>query len=367
MIVSDIVTQLVLLLPPLTPEFTKDVNITGITSSGTTATATTAEAHEFVQGAPVAVSGADTPIAAASGGLTRLLTIGTLVTDTDHDLTKPSNRDLDITISGATQDEYNGTFAVIQIVNRRTIKFTMEDAGASPATGSPILHGAESAFRGYNGIFQVLNVPSPNSFTYTIQNAIPTAIGSAIVARGKPRIAAAVDLKSADEAYTKQLTDDWWLFVSLDNVGASKSRNIQSDATDNQPRNSEYRQQIIQPFTLYLFIPTKDELAARAARDDAEQMFRNLCKSLLFSSFDSQLFVGNQGTVQFTRHGSIRYMGTYYIHGYSFEQTVDLTFDDTVGEDVSVALRDIIYTLGPDFGTEDEILGANVDLDDTPL
>jgi hypothetical protein len=116
-----------------------------------------------------------------------------------------------------------------------------------------------------------------------------------------------------------------------------------------------------------LFIPTKDEIAARAARDAAEVMFRSLTKSLLFSSFNSQLYVGNQGTVQFRNHGSVSYQGTHYVHGYSFEQTVDLTFDDTVGEDVSVALRNIIYTLGPDFGTKEDILGADVDLDETPL
>ncbi len=368
MIVSDIVTQLSLLLPPLTSHFTDDVEVTGITSSGVVATATTAKKHNFKQGQPVAISGADTPI---SSSITRVLTIGTIVTSTDHDLTKRDDQTLNITISGASSSigstAYNGTFPVIEIPNRRTIKFTMLNLGESPAEGPIVLEKAESAFRGYNGIFSVTDVPSPNSFTYTIQNSIPNAIGSSIVARGNPRISATVDAKSANESYTKQNDGDWWLFVSLEDVAGSKSRYIQSDATDNQPRNSEYRQQIIQPFTLYLFIPTKDEIAARAARDAAEVMFRSLTKSLLFSSFDSQLFVGNQGTVQFRNHGSVSYQGTHYVHGYSFEQTVDLTFDDTVGEDVSVALRNIIYTLGPNFGTGDVILGADVDLDETPL
>ena len=365
MIVSDIVTQLSLLLPPLTSAFTDEVRVTGITSNGTIATATTADKHKLVQGQPVAISGANTPI---SCSMTRVLSIMTLVTSTDHDLTKSSEQTLNVTVSGATNFLYNGTFPVIEIPNRRTIKYNLGfDLGESPALGSTVLEKAESAFRGYNGIFPVTEVPSPNSFTYTIQNAVPDAMGSSIVARGNPRISATVDVKSANESYTKQNKGDWWLFVSLEDVTGSKSRYIQSDATDNQPRNSEYRQQIIQPFTLYLFIPTKDEIAARAARDAAEVMFRSITKSLLFSSFNSQLFVGNQGTVQFRNHGSVSYQGTHYVHGYSFEQTVDLTFDDTVGEDVSVALRNIIYTLGPDFGTKEDILGADVDLDETPL
>ena len=366
MIIEDVVAQLVLLLPTLTPEFTQDAPITGITSAGTVATATTASAHGFLPGHPVSISGADTPITISS--LTRLVTIGTLVTATDHDLTKLPSAVLSITISGANGADYNGTFDVIQVVNRKTIKFTMADAGASPDVGgTPILHGAESLFRGYNGVYVIGSVPTTTTFTYTIQNAIPTAIGSSIVARGNPRIAGVADVKTANESYTKQVAGDYWLYVALDDVSGSKSRHIQTDATDNQPRNTEYRQQIIQPFTLYLFIPTKDERAARAARDNAERMFKNLARSLLFSSFDSQLYVGEQGTVQFRSHGAIGYQGTHYVHGYSFEQTVDLTFDDTVGEDANVALRDIAYTLGPDFGTKVVQMNANTDLDDTPL
>jgi hypothetical protein len=102
-------------------------------------------------------------------------------------------------------------------------------------------------------------------------------------------------------------------------------------------------------------------------RDDAEDLFRPICRSLLFSAFDSGLHVGEQSPLQFVQHGFSSYNTAFYIHAYQFEQTVDLTFDDTVGYDLDVAFRDITLDIKVDIGTGEPSLTADIDLDEEPL
>lgn len=363
--VSDVVTQLQVRLPQLTDKFTTDVSIASITRSSTVMTAICNGKHGLKTGSAVAIEGAIAPIPITS--LTRSGVVGTLATTTDHDLTEPIAPT--ITISGATEAEFNGEFTRLAVSNRKTITFTMADSGATTATGSPVLENAESALRNYNGTFQVDSVPNENTFTYThaVTN-LPDPIGT-ITARVNPRISAAINIDRAAAGYTSQPVNKYWLFVVIESVDASKSRQIASDATDNLQRGNFFRQQILQPFTLYVFIPVTREIAARGSRDLAEELFQPLCQAVLFHQFDSQLDVGAQGPVQFVTHGVFSYDTALYVHAYSFEQVVDLSFDDTVGPFEDVAFRDIDLTIFPDVGggTGISFVDIDIDLDDVPL
>lgn len=84
---------LIMLLDSIT---TKGGTVSSITRSSTTATVTTAAAHNFVAG------------------------------DT-------------VTISGATQTEYNGTFTVLAAPTSTTFTYTVSGTPATPATGSPAI------------------------------------------------------------------------------------------------------------------------------------------------------------------------------------------------------------------------------------
>ncbi len=243
------------------------------------------------------------------------------------------------------------------------------DRGLTRASGSPALLNAESALRTYNQTFQVESTPSASVFTFAhAVTTLPNPTGT-IVARANPRISAAITVDRAIQAYTQMTKKDRWLFVVLGDVVASKSRQIASDAIDNLQWGNEFRQQIIQPFSLFVFFPVEDEIAARLSRDDAELLFRPLCQSVLFSSFDSGLHVGAQHPVQYAGHGVFRYNTAVYIHGYEFQQVADLVFEDTVGPDLDVAFRDIDLTLFPDPGgaTGASFLDVDIDLDDEPL
>ncbi len=333
----DIVKGLAALLPQQTALFTDDVAVVSLVRAGTVITVTTTTDHGLEVGDSVAITGAVTQIPIIDMG--RSGTVGTLETGQDHDLTNAVAPT--ITISGATESEFNGTFTRLNIDTRTKITFTMADSGPTVATGSPILEGAESPLRDYNTTYSVDTVPSTTTFTITqTDTTLLDPIGT-ITARIKPRISAGVNPDRLMASYTEKSVDELWLFVVLDDVTASKSRNIRSDAVDNIMRGSNFRQQIIQGMTLYLFVPASTEIAAAAARDQAESLFRAICQSVLDTQFDSGLFEQFLGSIQFVAHGAFAYNTSVYVHGYTFQQVVDLYEQDTVGPDLDVAFRDI--------------------------
>ena len=361
---SDIINQLAIVLPKFSDNFTSNINVTSLTRSGTTVTANTAAAHNRSVNEQVNIIGAQTPIVIST--LTRLGTVGTLETSSDHDMTE--NFSATVEISGATEAEFNGTFNLINVKNRRKITFVMADAGPTTATGSPLLLNGSSIFKDYNGLYKITSTPTTTSFTYEITDAtLYTPASGTIKAKSEPRISGAISVERIVQAYTKQPQSEYWAFVVMGDVAASKSRKIESDATDNQQRSNEFRQQIIQPFSIIVAIPVTSEIAARAARDESEDIFRDICRAVLFKKFDSQLFVGAQNPVQFVDHGFTAYNTAFYMHTYNFEATADITFDDTVGYDDDVAFRDIILNMTLDLGTEEDPVTANIDLDDEPI
>jgi hypothetical protein len=358
---SDIVNQLAVLLPAKSDKFTDNFNITSLTRSGTTVTATTGTAHGKAIGDQVNVVGALTPLTIAS--LTRAGEIGTLVTDNNHDMTEGFS--IDVELVGSTEAEFNGTFVVLTVPNRKTVTFTTVDTGPTVATGSPLLNNGSSALQQYNGLHNIDTVPSTTTFTYEIiDTTLFSPAAGTISARAAPRISAAVTNEAALQAYTVQTDDNLCAFVVLGDVTASKSRKIDSDANDNIQRSNNYRQQLIYPFTVFVFFPSSTQIAGRKARDDAEDIFLPLCQSLLGSSLDSGLFAGAQNPINFVDHGTADYKSAYYVHAYNFATVADLTFDDTIGYDEDVAFRDIVTGMTINIGTEEDALTANIDLDD---
>lgn len=362
----DIVNQLLVKLPQLTDKFTDDVSVSDIIRSGTLMTATCNAPHGLEVGEAVVINGAVPPI---SCSITRAGAVGTVVTDTDHDLTNPVAET--IKLSGSVESEFNGTFARLQVKNRRTISFTMIDAGPVTATGSPVLENAESFLRSYKETVQVIGTPNPAQFTYLhAVTSLPDPIGQ-IIARTRPRITAGINFQRCVAAYTEQPFSKYWLFVVLGDVTASKSRRVGSDAIDNINRGHYVRQQLIQPVSLYVFANVGTELLARTTRDEMEDLFRPICRSVLHKKFDSGLYGSDEGgALQFFQHGVANYDTTVLTYAFEFQQVVDLYFEDTVGPDDDVAFRDIDFKAFPDpdkIGTTISFMQGTPDLDDEPL
>lgn len=362
---EEVITVLQANLPKFNQSFSDNFDISSIVNTvGTTATVTTSIANNFVLGQMVLIAGVNSNVIIDT--LTRSGTIGTLVTLTDHDITNGLNT---IEISGAIESEFNGTFNIINVDNRQTISFKMVDSGPTVATGLPVLVDGESIFRGYNGIQTITNIIDSFNFEYELSvNGLQIGTGADMLAIQGIRISGGATIERCIEAYTKQLPLNNWVFVVLGDVVASKSRFISQDGVDNEQRgqqNEGFFQPIIQTLSVYVFLPTTDQLAARVARDEAEDLFREICQSILFYRFDSNLFDKSKGSLAFVNHGIFSYNSSYYVHQYNFEQTVDLTYEDTVGADPDVAFRDISLLLNQTTGTEQFI--ADINLDDVPL
>ncbi|MCW8929393.1 MAG: hypothetical protein OQL19_04030 [Gammaproteobacteria bacterium] len=375
MLAEDIVLQLAKKLPTFSDYFTSNYTVTGVSKiqigSTTEVTVETNIPHNLAIGKGVNIMGAVTPINIAS--FTRVGTIGTITTTTDHDFTYSV---VNGAISGsgakiaevlnANEAEFEGSFLITNVPNRRTLLVEMVDSGPSAATGSLTLENGSSILQQYNGIFSVTSVPSTTSFTYTINSTgLNTPNYTNMHVKANARISSAIDLETIIAAYTKQPVNDLWAFVVLEDALASKNRQIKSDATDNIQRSNYFRQQIIQPVSIYVVFPTASlQIAGRQSRDLAQKMFRPICQSILFKHFDSLLYSNTANTLNFLSHGFAYYNNAFYIHQYTFEQVADIQFEDTVGYDDDVALRDINLNMAVDTGTQLNKLTATIDLDE---
>ena len=361
---EDIILQMRGTLPFNTSAVSSNLSITSIVPSGLNALATSATSHGLSSGESIVITGANSPIAITT--LTRSGVVGTAVFTDAHDYTLGVT--LNIIISGANEANFNGTFVIISVTNRFNVQFTMLDSDATTATGSPLALNASSVFQGYNGIFSVLAVPTTTTFTYTPIEPKTLDASGTIIAKTDVRISGAATLERAVASYTKQATDDLWLFVVIGDVVASRDRKMVSDFVDNLQRSQQgegFRQQTAQTFAVYAFIPASDSIGGRAEGDLAQELFVPICQSVLFFEFDTLYAEGEQNPVQFTSHGIEGYNSAFYIHRYSFEMAADLSFADTVGYSPDVAFRDIAITTK--LTTGEELFTTNIDLDDEPV
>jgi len=262
---------------------------------------------------------------------------------------------------------YQAYIGIVSFALGDSVYFNDLDKGLTIASGSPVLRDAESALRTYNTTHKVDSVVDEVTFKFAHSvTGLPDPDGTLLI-RTKPRISSGINIDRIKQLYTKHGVDAYWAFVVIDDVNASQSRLIASDALDNQQRNVNYRQQIIESFTVYVIIPVSDEIAAVESRDIASDLLRPFLRSLLFSQFSTGLYADKLNRVQFTGHGVRDYDTSVYIHAYSFQQVAEIYEEDTVGPDLDIAMRDIDFKMFLDFGTQIEFLRGTPDLDDTPL
>lgn len=362
---QEVITQLQTVLPQLTGAFTDDVGVTSVTRAATVLTVECAGVHGGAINDIVSLVGAITPIGVTS--ITRVGTLLTVETTTPHDLVFRPGVDppLVFAIEGANEPEFNVDHTVGEVLNRTTLTVDVADSGATTGTGTMTILGVEAELQGYNLPYRIQSVPTTTSFTINHPGtALMDPVGT-ITARIGPRVSGGIAIDRMISAYTAQNVQDYWLQVILEDVNASRDLQSRGDATVNRNLSTHMRQQILNPFSVFLFIPASDDLSARGARDAAEGMFGTICRSLLGKRFGSGLTDTEQGSTGFESHGSQAYTGSVYVHRYSFVQVVDLSFGDTVGPPSSIAFRDIDFTLTPSTGS-DTLSTIGIDLDQSP-
>ena len=371
---QDIVDKLSAIIPLYTDGFSESVGITSITPAGVTASVVTDTAHNLVDGQNVAIINADAPVQIDTGTFLRTGSQAEFETLQDHDLTL-SQRDIaaggkTITISGATEAEFNGTFQLMRIANRRKILIAVTDAGPTTISGSPIVENANGGI--FNGLFPVTNIGT-TSFDYTlpVSYPLPAVVDNARV-QVSLRVLSVLDIEQyLDDVYTKQAIDDDVLVVQLGDVTQSKKRTEESDAASSTSGEYSYTPVLVQPFAIYVIQNVTDELTGSQARDKIEDEYvPAIFRSVLRAKFDSG-FTYDQYRATFTGHGVFAFSDNngknkaIYAHEITFEQLTQLSKVDMVGPDDNVAMRDVDYTLTTDLGTG--VLTAEVDLDEEPL
>lgn len=353
-----IVAQLQQTIPRYTNLFSDTLAISSLTYSAGTVTAVTASAHGLNTNDYVYINGALTPITITD--ITRVGTQATATTASNHDLT--DNYQETVTISGADQAGYNGTHNFIHQPNRRTFIFEVANTVVTPATGSPKL--LQNIAAGYNGYHKITRVDD-TTFTYQITSTPESPAQGTIALSKSLRISAAVSIQRFMESYTKQGYNQLWMCVVLGNVTTSKDRLTLTDRTVFYSPMADVRITIIEPFSLYIVIPTVSEISARAARDLMSDLFPIITKSIGGKYIPSGFSDTTQYGLIMTGHSYVEYSYAYYVHEFNFEYSYEITSRDLVATDSSVAFRDIELQFMNSF--DEMIRDVKIDLDDEPL
>ncbi len=365
---EEIIKALVARLPALTDKFSEQTVIDTITSSGLVATATISAGHGRVDGELVTIVGSISPISITS--IIRTDDKATVITSTNHDFTLSPNDTAhklvqNVILSGANEAEFNGTFVLSSVTNRKEFIIDIADAGPASATGTLILENGANELQGYN-VSANITVVSSTVFTYPIQAANPNAAAGSPIMHAGHRVTGSVTIEDYLDAYTKQPTDKLWCIVVLGDVIASKGRENRSDSTDRFSDNQHYKQEITQPFGVYIVTEASSSIVGRTQRDDMEDIVPLILKSVLLEAFASGFSANKQNRATFNAHGFFFYNGPIYVHEITFEQNLDLLFDDSIGDSVNVAFRDITLTINNDLGTGEDPQTATINLDESP-
>lgn len=371
---DDIVKQLSGIIPKYTDAFSETINIISIVPTGTTALVTTASAHGLLDGQNVAILDADAPVEIDTVNSIRVGSQLTIETSQDHDLTL-SERDIasggkTVTLSGANESEFNDTFSLISVINRRKIIVSVDDSGSTTLSGSPLVEDANGEL--FNGVHEVSNVTA-TTFEYTLPVSYSLPASGSPVAQVSIRIAAVLDINQyLRDVYTKQDIGDDYLIVQLGDVTRNKNQNEVTDAFDSSIGEYNYTPTFIQTFAIYIIQNMTNLIGGATARDKVESVhIPAIFKAIERAKFDSG-FTYSQYKSVCTEHGVFAFDNetskgkALYVHEIVFQQlaTID-KLADTVDSDSNVAMRDISYIMTTDLGTGE--LLADVDLDEEPI
>lgn len=351
--ISDMVNQLLKVLPTQTDAFSEKQSVT-LSYSGGLVTATTPLAHNVTTGKKINISGANFPTSISS--ITRVGDIATATTATDHDLTEGYHPT--VNIEGADQTEYNGDKVLLEVKNRRTFTFTVTGSPATPATGALILNEDRLGYNGYH----VATVTSPTTLTYPISTA-PNGDSSGEIKTGL-RISGGVAYDRVLASYTAQGANKAWLFVVPQPSRVSRSTSEKTDAINFISQGSNVHILELESFSLYVFLPSKD-IAGEAAYDTIQDLMPKIYASLVGYMPPSLLAQDRYSGVTPTENGFHDYNGAFYIHYIDFQLVRAIGADDVFVDDESVAFRDITMTSLNDFN--ENLTVAQVDLDKEQL
>ena len=307
-------------------------------ASGTVATITTVADHGLEVGDEVTIKdvvfGNPLTITQSNGTASATSTY-------QNDLTYPYNET--VTISGANESGYNGTHDIVEIYNRREFDFTVDDATASPATGSPVLH--EYNIMRYNGLFTVAAVPTTKTFTVTVRDIADFTTTAKISPMADVRIGVDISEERALDSYTKQSTNDFWLFVIPNQTLVSKDKNVATDFVYGVDKGIEIHQQLNEQFNILVFGNSSEKVTPAELLDICRIDVRNALIKCLVGYYPSTELNTEKRGIHYEGDNPYTYHGAYYVHQYAFGMSFDLNMQDTfVPQSAALEYIQVDYT-----------------------
>jgi len=330
-----IINRLCQSVPRQVSYFADEKTISALSQSAGVATATTATPHGMVAGNFGTIVGAKAVISITS--LTQTGGVATAVLSQAHNLTMGYN--LTVEISGVAQAGYNGQKTLLSIDSPTQIKFQVDAATVSPATGSPVYLDPDTE---YNGVHEVLSTPSTTQITYAVASTTPPTAAGTIKAAHGYRIAGALSLEEALNDYTQRgaTSSLMWMFVLVGPSRANKDRNTTIDAIGYSSGSADVRQIIIQPLNILVFVPRKNEVGGVAARDKIEDVRPALIRAMCGVNWQTGMTNGQGSRTAYVGDALISANNDKIVWAFDFEATYDIIQDDTaIADVVSVPFR----------------------------
>lgn len=278
--------------------------------------------------------------------------------------------DVQIKLDGNSDIEWNNNFIVCSVPDSKRVEILFIDIPLDK-TPSVLNYFQEDIDNPIFNVLSTINYLSPNNFEITLsENAFPfsgwAVDGSNAKIYANHRITGSLNLETASAAYTKQNPEALYIFVtkgdsSGENTFASQSRYSNLDSTDIRTTNVYYQQNIIERFTVNLFVPSTYSIAGRQSIDTSELMKPILFKSILGKKFPSLYKQGIAGNVTYISDSYQAYNSAYYVHGYFFERIDSINIDDCVDREYNYPI-DYINLDYINKSNNDIILTDHIDL-----
>lgn len=353
-------------LPLYTDRFTDDLDIVSIIPSGTTATVTTATAHGLSVGQRVGIAGANASVDIDT--VTRVQGQATFTTVQDHDLTEGFFPQ--VVTQGVSETEFNGTFTLLSVPNRKKFIVLVTDSGPTSGTGGLL---AEPGLPfGYDGNYLVDSVPTTTTFTYTLNQSLTApATGSNPRVIVRLRIHAAITAERADQVFSQRdvartLQDgELALFVVLGNLTVSRDRRTLNDGVSSAVNTGDSQQQTFQQLNCIVFQKVTESISGASELDDMQDVMAAIIRVLKGFQADTGFQVQERNSLAFVTHGVLNYDSSIYQHNIEFELLGRINDIDVDKTPVTVAFRNVSWTnVNEPPGTVE--YSANINLDEEP-
>jgi len=348
-------------LPIITDLFTEKETVVGASSLGSVLSIEITD-HGYSAGKKIVISAGDTRNEIVGATLNPDGTVR-FETAFDHDLIQPSQTNDDQTLTmGGWGSVWDGVHDIDGIPNRRFFEVVLPDG----ETIAPTPDGNQYLVDNIGlGLQVVATVIDDDNFTVDISNLpnMPTGIVDGLEIISGFRIAAAADFKRAEAAYSKQNTDEPYLFVIMGDVDASKDRHTENDAIAGFTGQDNMLLRLLQNFSITVFIPTHDEISGADAQDLAyDTIYKSLLKAVY--GYEFQDADNSISYVAITSgHGPGIYNSSYLTHVYDWQLPAAIDFSDGFTMQDDVAFRDIEDSFNlhdDDYAT----MTANINLDE---